>query len=140
MLSKDWRPDDMIITEDNEAEIQVSPDGYVSAQDAERLMVLFQSFSESWAGHYANATYYKENCRFKRDAAYNLAFMKSEAKSDKAKDIEAKSDPSVRIADSSLNEAAAALKLAELRYDGSVRAYHAMKKIMENAHDERKFL
>jgi hypothetical protein len=127
-------------TEEFEHSIRPPNDGYVSAHDAELLMVAYQNLSVDYGDHYANATYYKENARFKRDSAFNLAFMKSEAKSDKSKDIEAKNDPSVRIADILLSEAAANLKLVELKYESAVRAYHAMKKICEVAHEERKFL
>lgn len=142
MLNRNWKPVDMVSTEDEQYALQkqTGENGNVSAHDAERFMVRFQFFSEQWADHYANATYYKDNCRFKRDAAYNLAFMESGGKSDRQKDIEAKNHPGVRMADDRLNEATAALKLAELRYDGAVRAYHAMKKICEMAHEEKKFL
>ncbi len=141
MLSKDWKPSGMSDTEDRAFDlVKISQDGYVDAHDAERYMVVYQSLSEEWAEHYANATYYKENMRFKRDSAYNLAFMKSEARSDKGKDIDAKNDPGVRVGDIMLSEAVALLKLAELRYDGAVRSYHSMKRVCEMAHDEKKWL
>ncbi len=142
MLNRDWKPVDMQKVEDEQFAIQQATGltGNVSAHDAERYMVRFQFFSEIWADHYANATYFKETARFKRDAAYNLAFLRSEAKSDRQRDVDAKQDPGVRVADQNLNEAAAALKLAELRYDGSVRAFYAMKNICNNAQEEKKFL
>jgi hypothetical protein len=140
VLSKDWRPELMQATEDAGDAIKPPGDGYVSPHDAERLMVVYQNLSEEWADHYANSTYYKENARFKRDAAYNLAFLKSAGKSDRQRDIDAKQDPAVRVGEVVLAEATAALKLAELRYDGSVRGYHAMKKIVEVAHEEKKYL
>jgi hypothetical protein len=140
MLSREWKPTDMVVTEEFGHRIKPPDDGHISAGDAERLMVIYQNLSEDWAGHYSNATYFKETARFKRDSAYNLAFLKSEGKSDRQRDIDAKQDPSVRLGEVNLAEALAALKLAELRYDGSVRAYHACKKICEMAHEERKFL
>jgi hypothetical protein len=140
MLNRNWHPADMVATEEAGYKVKPPDDGHVSAGDAERLMVIYQGLSEDWAGHYSNATYFKETARFKRDAAYQIAFMRSEAKSDRQRDVDAKQDPSVRVADQNLNEATAALKLAELRYDGSVRAYHSMKKICEMAHEEKKFL
>lgn len=127
-------------TEDEVDEIKPPKDGYVSPHDAERLMVVYQSLSEAWAGHYANATFYKEDSRFKRDGTYNLRFLESTAKSDRQRDVDAKNDPSVRMAEARLIEAGAALKLSELRYEGSVRAYHAMKKIVEVAHSEKQYL
>jgi hypothetical protein len=140
MLNKDWKPSYMVDTEDVEYKIKPPDDGYVSAHDAELLMVVYQNLSVEWADHYANATYFKENSRFKRDAAYNIAFIHSEGKSDRQKDIDAKQDPAVRMAEATLAEATAALKLAELRYDSSVRAYHAMKKIVEVSQEEKKYL
>lgn len=140
MLNRDWKPADMATTEEQGHKVKPPDDGHLSAGDAERLMIIYQNLSEDWAGHYANATYFKETAKFKRDSSYNLAFLRSESKSDRQRDVDAKQDPSVRVADQNLNEAAAALKLAELRYDGSVRAYHACKKICEMAHEEKKFL
>lgn len=140
MLNKNWKPADMQKTEDEGDEIKPAKDGYVSPHDAERLMVVYQGLSEEWADHYANATFYKEDSRFKKDAAYNIRFLESGAKSDRQRDVDAKRDPSVRMAEAKLIEATAALKLSELRYDGSVRAYHAMKKIVEVAHEEKKYL
>lgn len=140
MLNRDWKPDLMTPTEEHGDEIKPPGDGYVSPHDAERLMVVYQNLSEEWADHYANATYFKENCRFKRDSAYNLAFLQSKGKSDRQRDIDAKQDPAVRLGEANLAEATAALKLAELRYDGSVRGYHAMKKVVEVAHSEKQYL
>lgn len=120
--------------------IKPAEDGYVSAHDAERLMVVYQLLSEDWAEHVANALFYKEDARFKKDAAYNMAFLKSEAKSDRQRDVDAKNDPQVRMAEAKLIEATAALKLTELHYDGAVRAYHAMKKILEVSQEEKKWL
>src|SRR3979409_2396991 len=103
MLDHEWQPENMAATEGLGNRIKPPYDGHVSAGDAERLMVIYQNLSEDWANHYANATYFKETARFKRDALYNLAFLKSEAKSDRQRDIDAKQDPSVRIADQNLN-------------------------------------
>lgn len=140
MLDRNWKPDLMTETENLGHEIKPPSDGYVSPHDAERLMVVYQNLSEEWADHYGNATYYKENCRFKRDSSYNLAFLRSEGKSDRQRDIDAKQDPAVRMAEVNMAEATAALKLAELHYEGSVRGYHAMKKLVEVGQEEKKYL
>jgi hypothetical protein len=127
-------------TEDEGHKIQPSEDGYISSEDAERFMVIAQAISSKWVDHYANAIYYKEEIRWRRDSAYNLAFISSGAKSDRQRDIDAKQDPTVRMAESKLIEALAALKLAELRHDELVRAYHAFKKIIEVREKEKQYL
>ena len=140
MLSKSWRPSHMVETEDESNAVRPPSDGFVSAHDAERLMVVYQLLSEAWADHFANATYYKEAAKYKREALYNIVFLKSEGKSDRQKDIDAKTNSDVMAADMVLAEATAALKLAELKHDGSVRAYHAMKKIVEISQEEKQYL
>ena len=130
----------MEATENEGAKIQSPQDGYIDAATAERFMVIAQAISSKWADHYANATYYKEEARFKRDSAYQLAFLSSEAKSDRQKDVDAKQHPTVRMAEVKLIEATAALKLAELRHDELVRSYHAFKKIIEVREKEKQYL
>jgi hypothetical protein len=137
MLNKAWKPAHMGLTEDKGDKIAPPADGYISQPDAERMMIIYQSISEEWADHLANATFYKEDLRFKKDALYHIAFLRSNGKSDRQKDVDAKSDPEVRMAEAKLIEAGAALKLAELRYDGAVRAYHACKRIMETGKQEK---
>lgn len=140
MIRQDWKPDFMEVTEEHENRASIPSDGHVSAQDAERLMVACQWLSEQWAQHFSNATFFKENAKFKRDAAYNMAFLQSEGKSDRQRDVDARNDPLVRSAEAQLILATAALKHAELKYDGAVRAYHAYKKILEVAQSEKQFL
>lgn len=140
MIKQDWKPDWMELTEIQEDKAAIPSDGHVSAQDAERLMVACQWLSEQWAQHFSNATFYKENAKFKRDAAYNLAFLKSEGKSDRQRDVDARNDPLVRSAEAQLILGIASLKHAELKYDGAVRGYHAYKKILEVAQEEKQWL
>src|SRR5260370_42555104 len=139
MLSRNWKPSYMEATEDEASQIQPAHDGDISLSDAERFMVIAQAISSKWVDHYANATYYREESRFKRDSAYQLAFLESEARSDRQKDVDAKQHPTVRIAEAKLIEATAALKLAELRHDEIVRAYHAFKKIVEVREKEKQY-
>ncbi len=129
----------MEATEDESEKIQPPEDGYIPSEDAERFMVIAQAISSKWVGHFANATYHREEARFKRDSAYQLAFLESGAKSDRQKDVDAKQHPTVRIAEATLIYATAALKLAELRHDELVRAYHAFKKIIEIREKEKQY-
>ncbi len=130
----------MEVTENESAKIQPPKDGYIDATTAERFMVIAQAISSKWVEHYANATYYNADARFKRDSAYQLAFLQSEAKSDRQKDVDAKQHPTVRMAEARLVESAAALKLTELRHDELVRAYHSFKKIVEVREKEKQYL
>lgn len=140
MLDKNWRPSNMEATENEADKIQPPHDGYISSSDAERYMVIAQAISSRWVDHVVNATYYKEEAKFKKDSSYNLAFIASEAKSDRQKDIDAKQNPNVRMAEAKLIEATAALKLAELRHDELVRAYHAYKMIVSVREKEKQYL
>lgn len=112
-------------------------DGYVDLSDAIRLMVAFEAQAQEWLNHVSNAVLYKETAKWKRDSNYNIAFMRSEGKSDRQKDADAKNDPLVRAADLTLIEATAALKLAEGRYDAAVRSHHAMKALLREAQQEK---
>jgi hypothetical protein len=112
-------------------------DGYVDLADAIRLMVAYEAQAQEWLQHVSNAVLYKETAKWKRESVYNLAFMKSEGKSDRQKDADAKSDSQVRAADFILIEATAALKLAEGQYDAAVRSHHAMKALLKEAQQEK---
>lgn len=112
-------------------------DGYVDINDAIRLMVAYEAQAQEWLQHVSNAVLYKETAKWKREAAYNTAFMRSEGKSDRQKDADAKVDIMVRAADLILIEATAALKLAEGQYDSAVRSHHAMKSLLREASKEQ---
>jgi len=112
-------------------------DGYVDTTDAIRLMVAFEAQAQEWLNHVANAVLYKETAKWKRESAYNMAFIEAEGKSDRQKDALAKAVPLVRAADMTLIEATAALKLAEGRYDAAVRSHHAMKALLREAAQEK---
>lgn len=112
-------------------------DGYVDLADAIRLMVAFEAQAQEWLQHVSNAVLYKETAKWMRESQYQRAFLKSEGKSDRQKDAEAKGDPLVRAADLKLIEATAALKLAEGQYDSAVRSHHAMKSLLREAQQEK---
>lgn len=137
MLSKDWTPSDMEKTEFAWKDTVLPHDGYVDIQDAIRLMVAYEAQAQEWIQHVSNAVLYKETAKWKRESAYNMAFIKSEGKSDRQKDADAKNDIMVRAADLVLIEATAALKLAEGQYDAAVRSHHAMKALLREAQQEK---
>jgi hypothetical protein len=137
MLNKNWAPDEMADTELSWSSTTLPHDGYVDITDAIRLMVAFEAQAQEWVNHVANAVLYKETTKWKRESAYNIAFMKSEGKSDRQRDADAKTDLGVRAADFKLIEATAALKLAEGRYDAAVRSHHAMKALLREAAQEK---
>jgi len=112
-------------------------DGYVDLTDAIKLMVAYEAQAQEWLNHVSNAVLYKETAKWKRESAYNMAFLKSEGKSDRQKDAEAKQDVLVRAADLIYIESTAALKLAEGRYDSAVRSHHAMKSLLREAQQEK---
>jgi hypothetical protein len=137
MLNHEWRPENMVVTEEQWADTVLPHDGYLDSLSAARLMVAFEAQAQDWLNHVANAVLYKETLKFKRESQYALAFFQSQGKSDKQKDIEAKQDPMVRVSDARLAEALAALKLAEGKYDSAVRSHHGMKALLKEAADER---
>jgi hypothetical protein len=137
MLRPNWTPDEMAATELSWSSTTLPHDGHVDITDAIRLMVAYEAQAQEWLNHVANAVLYKETAKWRRESQYNLAFMKSEGKSDRQKDAEAKSDALVRAADLKLIEATAALKLAEGRYDSAVRSHHSMKSLMREAAQEK---
>lgn len=137
MLNRNWTPEEMTATEQSWSLTTLPHDGYVDVQDAIRLMVAYEAQAQEWLQHMANAVLYKETAKWKREALYNAAFMKSEGKSDRQKDAVAKQDPLVRAADMTLIEATAALKLAEGQYDSAVRSHHGMKTLLKEASQEK---
>ena len=137
MLRKDWTPEEMAETELAWSSTTLPHDGYVDIQDAIRLMVAYEAQAQEWLQHVSNAVLYKETAKWKREAAYNMAFIKSEGKSDRQKDADAKNDIMVRAADLVLIEATAALKLAEGQYDAAVRSHHCMKSLLKEAQQEK---
>lgn len=137
MLKKDWTPEEMERTEYAWQDTTLPHDGYVDSADAARLMVAYEAQAQEWLNHMSNAVLFKETAKWKRDSAYNMAFIKSEGKSDRQKDADAKNDVLVRAADLKFIEATAALKLAEGRYDSAVRSHHAMKALLREAQQEK---
>src|SRR5207237_1340651 len=137
MLRRNWTPEEMAATEFSWSTTTLPHDGYVDLSDAIRLMVAYEAQAQEWLQHVSNAVLYKETAKWKRESAYNLAFVKSEGKSDRQKDAEAKQDPLVRSADMVLIEGTAALKLAEGQYDSAVRSHHAMKSLLREAQQEK---
>lgn len=137
MLNRDWTPSEMEKTEFAWKDTTLPHDGYVDLQDAIRLMVAYEAQAQEWLQHVSNAVLYKETIKWKRESAYTEAFLKSEGKSDRQKDADAKIDIKVRAADLKLIEATAALKLAEGQYDASVRSHHAMKSLLRDAAQEK---
>ena len=127
----------MEATEDSWKDVRLPHDGYVDLTDAIRLMVAFEAQAQEWLNHVSNGVLFKETAKWKRDSAYNVAFMKSEGKSDRQRDADAKNDLGVRAADYIYIEATAALKLAEGRYDAAVRSHHAMKSLIREAQQEK---
>lgn len=137
MLNRSWTPHDMERTEVAWSDTSLPHDGYVDLTDAIKLMVAYEAQAQEWLNHVSNAVLYKETAKWKRESAFNIAFMKSEGKSDRQKDADAKQDPLVRAADMTLIEATAALKLAEGRYDAAVRSHHCMKSLLREAQQEK---
>ena len=137
MLNLSWRPSDLESIENKWNEVKIPQD--ITAPQAEKLMLRLLEAREEWQDAYVNATYYEDICSWKYESAYNLAFMESEAKTDKGKDILAKSDAQVRIAKLNLIEAKATVLKTKMKVDSATLGHHACKKIYEESSQERRW-
>ena len=140
MLDNSWRPARLAELEGKWQGVKLPTNESISAAQAERLMVLFLEVRDDWLDAYVNATYYEDVCTWKHETAYNVAFIKAEAKSDKSRDIIAKSDPKVMGAKLAVLEAHAAVINTKLKMEGAQLAHHAAKSIFNEASQERKYL
>lgn len=137
MVNLAWRPSELQEVEDKWAQLKIPAD--VTAQQAEKLMVRFLEARDDWLNAYVNATYYEDICVWKYESSYNLVFMQADAKTDKGKDIIAKTDNAVRIAKLNSIEAHAAVLKTKMKVDSATLAHHACKKIYEESSQERRW-
>ena len=137
MVNLAWRPSDVEQIEDKWRDVKIPAD--VSPQQAEGLMVRFLEMRDDWLDAYVNATYYEDICNWKYESAYNLAFMQAEAKTDKARDILAKTEGSVRVAKLNLIEGHASVIKTKMKIESATLGHHACKKIYEEANQERRW-
>lgn len=137
MVNLAWRPIDLQDVEDRWSRLKIPAD--VNAQQAERLMIQFLEARDDWLNGYINATYYEDICSWKYECAYNLVFMQADAKTDKGKDILAKSDAEVRVAKLNMIEAHAAVLKAKMKVDSATLAHHSCKKIYEESSQEKRW-
>lgn len=137
MVNLAWRPADLEDVDERWSRLKIPSD--VTSLQAEKLMVQFLEARDDWLNAYVNATYYEDICSWKYESSYNLAFMQADAKTDKGKDILAKSDTSVRIAKLNAIEAHAAVLKTKMKVDSATLAHHACKKIYEESSQERRW-
>lgn len=140
MVLSSWRPDAIDELERKWQDVKIPSNENISHVQAETLMIRFLEMREDWLDAYVNATYYEDVCNWKYECEYNVAFVQAEAKSDKSRDIIAKSDAGVRIAKLNAIESHAAVIRTKLKLEGALLAHHAVKKIYEEASQERKWL
>lgn len=138
MVNLSWRPTELMQIESKWNSVKIPND--VSSSQAERLMVQFLEARNDWLDAYVNASYYEDICLWKYETAYNTVFMASEAKTDKGKDIIAKSDNNVRIAKLNLVEAHAAVVETKMKIESATLAHHAAKRIYEESSQERRWV
>lgn len=135
-LSKDWTPAQMDAIEDKWQGVYVPTKENISASQAERLMNQYLEIREDWVNQYTNALLHAETVEFKRDAAYRIAYFKSNGKSERAKDMDAKDSPAVHIAELQLIEAKTYATRAKLKVDSATLAHHSLKSIYNKSQDE----
>lgn len=134
----DWRPAHLDSLEEKWAHLRIRSG--ITAAEAERLMLDYLAMREDWLDAYVKAVYYEDIATWKYESAYNLVFLRAEAKTDAARATIAKSDSVVRAAKLSQIEAHAAMIRAKMKVEGAVLAHHALKKIFEESSQERRFL
>lgn len=140
MVLSSWRPDAIEEIEKKWKDVKIPVNENISHSQAEQLMITLLEMRESWLDAYVSATYYEDVCNWKHECEYNIAFIQADAKSDKSRDIIAKSNGDVRLAKLNAIEAHAAVIKTKLKLESALLAHHAVKKIYEEASQERKWL
>lgn len=135
MISKDWAPDQMDKVEQKWSLVTV-PTENISAPDAERLMNTYLLIREDWVDQYTNATLYAEKMKYKRDVAFRMAYFTSNGKSERAKEMDAKSAQGVMTAELQLIEAETFVTRAKMKVDSATLAHHSIKAIYNKAQEE----
>lgn len=137
MLLNNWHPSDLVETERRWEFLKLPDNGEIDPNDASKLMIQYEAQAQDWADQLANAQLYEEMTEWEAKGKYHVAFLRSEATSDRKKEAEAKSNEKVRAAEISLIEAKAATTLAKMKHEGAVRSTHAMKAILRVKEGEK---
>lgn len=137
MLRSRWAPADLNRLEEKWAFLKLPDNGYIDPTEASKLMIQYESQAQDWADELANAQLYEEMMEWEAKGKYHIAFLKSDASSDRKKEAEAKANEKVRAAEITLIEARAATLLAKMKHEGAVRATHAMKAILRVKESEK---
>ena len=135
-IRADWRPEEVTSFEEKWAHVCIPADGYIDMTQAGQLQVLFQAMSQELGDLVAQSLYHEEVSKAKRDHAKTLAWLRSGAKSDRGREVDAMNDPTTRITESEYIKARAYRKLIENRYDSSVRSHYSMKALLNGRTQE----
>lgn len=137
MLKSQWSPENLSKIEDRWSYLRLPENGEVDPAQAAQWMILYEAQAQDWADELANAQLYEEMMEWEAKGKYHVAFMRSEASSDRKKEAEAKSNEKVRAAEIALIEARAATLLAKMKHESAVRTTHAMKAILRVKESEK---